>query len=324
MCIRIRILCLFAAALAVAPVMWAVPAHAAGSEIHAHGENRGPGGGGDNDDDDDDDDDDDEDRVPAPAATTAATPAPAAGGATPATTGPAAVSIVDGGFRPAAVGIAAGSPVTWTNTDGSRHTVTADAGAFDSGTLASGATFSFTFPSPGTFAYFCAFHSEMQGTVTVGNAASAAPTPSTAPPTTSAATTTTVAPAPKGNENSPATIEARDYEFTPSRLTVGRGTEVTWRNVGQAPHTATGAGFDSGELAAGQTFVKRFDTPGTFEYRCDLHPRMQGVVEVVADATAAPVAAEVRKFPLERIAAGGIVGAPILLFVAAIFFFGRR
>lgn len=327
--IRIRLLCLFTATLAAAPVVWAVPAQAAGPVIHAHGGHEGSDGGGD-------DDARDEAGAPRPVATNAGGAPAASGGAAgaaPPAPGPAAVSIVDGGFRPAAISVAAGSPVTWTNTDSSRHTATADGGAFDSGTLASGATFSFTFPTPGTYAYVCAFHSGMQGTVTVGTAgASAAPnsarvsapasSSSAAPPTTGAVPTTAAGgSAPTAGR---ATVEARDYEFTPSRLTVGRGAEVTWRNTGQAPHTATGDGFDSGELAASETYVKRFDAPGTFEYSCQLHPRMQGVIEVVADATAAPVAAEVKKFPLERVAAGGIVGAPILLFVGAVFFWGRR
>ena len=321
---RIRILCLLAALLAAAPVLWAVPAHAV---IQPNGENRGPGGGDDRGGDDDDDDDDVAARaVPAPPG--AAAPGATATGAPPAAgPGPVAVSILDGAFSPAAVSVAAGNPVTWTNTDGSRHTVTADTGAFDSGSMSAGATFAFTFPSPGTFAYFCAFHSEMQGTVTVGAPAGAAASPAPAPPTTvtTAASTSTTVAAASASAGAPATVEVRDYEFTPARLTVGRGTEVTWRNTGGAPHTVTGDGFDSGELTTGQTFARRFDTPGSYDYICNLHPRMKGVVEVVADATAAPVGSDIGGFPLERVAAGSIIGAPILLFAgAAMFFRGRH
>jgi plastocyanin len=45
--------------------------------------------------------------------------------------------------------------------------VTAFEGAFDSGELAEGASFSFTFDSPGEYRYRCLFHSEMQGTIIV-------------------------------------------------------------------------------------------------------------------------------------------------------------
>jgi plastocyanin len=315
---RTRILCFLAATVAAAPLVWASPAPAGGAVIQAHGENRGPGGGDHAHADDDDDDDDDV------AATAASAVPPGQGGAqsaVSATNGPATVSIVDGGFQPAALTLAAGSQVTWINTDSSRHTATADGDAFDSGSLNQGGTFSFAFANPGTFAYVCAFHSDMRGTVTVGGAAPAVPAPP-APPTTAAASpppTTTITGA-----GAPASVEIQDHEFSPARLIVGRGTEVTWRNMGQAPHTVTGDGFDSAEMAATQSFAYRFAAPGTYDYRCALHPRMRGVVEVVADATTTPVAGEVGGFPIERVAAGGIVGAPILLLVGAVFFWGRR
>ena len=45
--------------------------------------------------------------------------------------------------------------------------MTADDGSFDSKSLASNATFSQTFAKAGTFAYHCAIHPGMKGTVTV-------------------------------------------------------------------------------------------------------------------------------------------------------------
>jgi plastocyanin len=102
--------------------------------------------------------------------------------AAPALAATIAVSIVDKTFQPADIVIAQGDTVTWTVTKsiGEGHTVTsgtpggADIGAaFDSG-LANidalkdnGATFSFTFDTPGTYAYFCQVHPQMTGTVVV-------------------------------------------------------------------------------------------------------------------------------------------------------------
>ena len=63
--------------------------------------------------------------------------------------------------------VAAGDTVTWTNREIARHTVTADNGAFDSGSLKDGDRFSFTFDTPGTFTYFCEFHTSMKASVTV-------------------------------------------------------------------------------------------------------------------------------------------------------------
>jgi plastocyanin len=97
--------------------------------------------------------------------------------------GDTSVSIVDFGFDPGSVTIDAGSTVTWTNTGNATHTVTSDDGAFDSGNLASGDSYSFTFDTPGTYNYHCAIHPNMTGTIVV-NAAAAAGTTATETPAT--------------------------------------------------------------------------------------------------------------------------------------------
>ena len=68
--------------------------------------------------------------------------------------------------------------MTWTNSGAATHTVTADNGAFDSGRLASGATFSQTFDTAGTFTYHCEIHPQMTGTIVVTEASGAQPAPS--------------------------------------------------------------------------------------------------------------------------------------------------
>jgi plastocyanin len=77
------------------------------------------------------------------------------------------VAIVDFAFAPATLEIQVGDTVTWTNQDTAPHTATAEDGAFDSGTMAQGASFSHTFSAAGTFPYRCDFHSNMEGTITV-------------------------------------------------------------------------------------------------------------------------------------------------------------
>jgi plastocyanin len=81
--------------------------------------------------------------------------------------GGSAVAIVDFAFNPGTLSVKAGSSVTWTNTGGTAHTVTADDGSFDSGTVNPSATFSHTFASAGTFTYHCAIHTNMKATITV-------------------------------------------------------------------------------------------------------------------------------------------------------------
>lgn len=62
---------------------------------------------------------------------------------------------------------AVGDTVSITNEDTIGHTWTEVDGEFDSGTLAEGETFEFTFDEAGEFDYFCSVHPEMAGTITV-------------------------------------------------------------------------------------------------------------------------------------------------------------
>lgn len=77
------------------------------------------------------------------------------------------VAIAGFAFAPAEISVPAGTTVTWSNEDSAPHTVTFDDGSADSGRLTQGATFELAFDSAGTFAYSCAIHPSMKGTVTV-------------------------------------------------------------------------------------------------------------------------------------------------------------
>ena len=70
-------------------------------------------------------------------------------------------------YAPATVEIAAGTTVVFKNSDAVAHTVTASDKSFDSGDMAQGATWSHVFATAGTYAYVCAYHRYMQGTVVV-------------------------------------------------------------------------------------------------------------------------------------------------------------
>jgi plastocyanin len=90
-------------------------------------------------------------------------------GSTPSTApGTATVRIVDRAFSPAAVTVAAGGTVTWRNADDREHTATSTGrGGIDSPVLGSGQAYRRSFDSPGTYAFLCAIHPEMRGTVKV-------------------------------------------------------------------------------------------------------------------------------------------------------------
>ena len=95
----------------------------------------------------------------------AATPTPAAI-ACPATGSGTAARIVDFSFTPNPASVSNGGLVTWTNNDGTAHTVTFDSGP-DCGNVASGASLTVQFNAPGTYPYHCSIHSSMKGSVTV-------------------------------------------------------------------------------------------------------------------------------------------------------------
>jgi plastocyanin len=90
---------------------------------------------------------------------TAAAPAPAAGGD--------AVTIKGFAFGPGDLSVKAGTAVTWTNDDSTKHKIKSDDGSFDSDDLNQGDTFEHTFDAAGTFPYICSIHPSMKGTITV-------------------------------------------------------------------------------------------------------------------------------------------------------------
>jgi plastocyanin len=79
----------------------------------------------------------------------------------------AEMKVEDFQFNPVAVDIAAGGQVRWTWAGSSSHNVTStNSGPLRSPTQVSG-TYTFTFPAPGRFDFFCSIHPFMTGTVIV-------------------------------------------------------------------------------------------------------------------------------------------------------------
>jgi plastocyanin len=69
-------------------------------------------------------------------------------------------------YAPQALTIKRGDTVVWVNEDPFPHTVTA-AGAFDSKSIAAGASWKYTPRHAGEYAYTCTFHPNMKGTLRV-------------------------------------------------------------------------------------------------------------------------------------------------------------
>ena len=80
--------------------------------------------------------------------------------------GEATITIADFTFDGPST-VAVGDTIEVVNEDTVGHTWTATGGEFNSGTLATGDTFEFTFEEAGEFDYFCSIHPDMTGTITV-------------------------------------------------------------------------------------------------------------------------------------------------------------
>jgi len=77
------------------------------------------------------------------------------------------VEIADYKFKPEVIEVSAGTKVTFTNSDDTKHTATADDGSFDTGDLDQGDSASVTLSKPGEFTYYCRYHPFMKATVEV-------------------------------------------------------------------------------------------------------------------------------------------------------------
>jgi plastocyanin len=71
-------------------------------------------------------------------------------------------------FSPNPATVTRGQTVAWRNSAGAAHTATQNAGAFDTGNIGGGSqSGAITMGTAGTFAYHCAIHPSMVGSLTV-------------------------------------------------------------------------------------------------------------------------------------------------------------
>lgn len=74
-------------------------------------------------------------------------------------------------------------------------------------------------------------------------------------------------------------VSVVDNEFEPAVIQVAPGDTVTWTWEGSAPHDVDDDGFQS-EVQTSGTFEHTFDTPGEYQYVCNIHSGMTGLVVV--------------------------------------------
>jgi amicyanin len=81
----------------------------------------------------------------------------------------------------------------------------------------------------------------------------------------------------------PNEIGIDNFSFTPPVITVKAGTTVAWINKDDVPHLIVNVQnkFKSSPvLDTDQRFSATLTKPGTYDYFCSLHPKMQGRIVV--------------------------------------------
>ena len=77
------------------------------------------------------------------------------------------VTIQNSGFMPDTLRITTGTTVMWSNMDSMMHTITDAEGMLDSGNIAPGMSFQYTFASMGTYNYYTMPNTMMKGGVVI-------------------------------------------------------------------------------------------------------------------------------------------------------------
>jgi plastocyanin len=110
---------------------------------------------------------------------------------------------------------------------------------------------------------------------------------------------------------------------TPCETAITAGDTVTWTMVGGV-HTVTqcnddfsvcppSGGWDSSILTNGNSYSQTFASPGTYPYRCELHPsEMLGKIVVAAVVTPSPTPV-VTSEPTRAAATGSTTATPVAL-----------
>ncbi len=77
-------------------------------------------------------------------------------------------------------------------------------------------------------------------------------------------------------------VKIDNFTFQPQSITVQAGTQVTWVNRDDMPHTVTTDDkmLKSKAVDTDEKFSFTFSMPGTYKYFCSIHPKMTGEIVV--------------------------------------------
>jgi plastocyanin len=86
-----------------------------------------------------------------------------------------------------------------------------------------------------------------------------------------------------GGGKAAATVAMKNIQFDPKTVTIKVGDTVEWVNEDSVNHDAVAKEGDvpkSELFGKGGTYSVKFDTAGTIEYVCTVHPGMEGTITV--------------------------------------------
>jgi plastocyanin len=88
--------------------------------------------------------------------------------------------------------------------------------------------------------------------------------------------------APRPVNASSVEVKIDNFSYAPTTLTVRVGTQITWTNRDDIPHTvvAEDKTFKSRVLDTDEKFTFTPTKPGTYKYYCSIHPKMTAEVVV--------------------------------------------
>jgi plastocyanin len=104
---------------------------------------------------------------------------------------------------------------------------------------------------------------------------------STSRQTTQQLTVTTIPVSQSTASVSANTIRIKNFAFNPANITVKVGSTVRWVNQDSVPHRIMFTdGTYSQVLAAMDSWSRKIDLAGTYDYVCTIHPDMHGTITV--------------------------------------------
>lgn len=79
-------------------------------------------------------------------------------------------------------------------------------------------------------------------------------------------------------------VRIESYRYDPEEVRIRKGDTVRWLNAEKrTSHSIlfpAEGGLESERMFPGESWQRRFDKPGRYDYRCGPHPEMKGIVVV--------------------------------------------